>query len=797
PYIWIITRERTASDTLNEHKLYLVAVDQLINGSMNATSNHWLLYNASIGTIDIGDQNLVDYEHYLEDITRVFLSLNSTGQVAGITCYQADLVHIPMNVPVSDTTSFGREFPTFKFDDWTDVPAAARVTSFNIEHGTKTFQCQGLSPYLKVKNGSDASHLGIGESLPGGIPMGLIPIRTSAAQKNTSLALVMSTELPNYRNIDKETYPFVNSSIVFLPGDYVGVYQNSTVTSLDLLPQVEFSSTNRLDLFSNNFINSRVYRQNVEFDIDGDGLTDIPIAGTSMNTTEISNANVEGVVNGPFFTVTQAGVVNQTTFLSLADSYELGLWVSDANEDGVSDGLLADSYMIFSQGYPSPLPSFADKRLSSDTTRSLFIAGIVMVVAGGVMVIVTLATTRGVPLLLPYQNRKRVVLLLTILAVSMVALFSQLASLTDNIRRNQGSQIGVTAGMRALASLTLTSGLASFVMFFALFFTTGLYMLVTPRVSDGIVSLNEVFYARRAGLKAAMKKEELRDEEVEKSGRIAYKIIIVPPFGRKITTGVLVGRILSVMALAIAVGLNVFEYGTMLYDAYGVSSITTIKGLADQNFVALVSALFTYMIIPGIVAIPLFFWLLPTSWLLNDAGVFFYKKSLKSVLPEDVEPIGNWFSHYLKGFLGIGAIVSYVKFILESPITISMRYFAPQLRANVVIFVFGFIVIAGLAFGIMVATAHEMMLPYNASRLYQILEERHVDTTRKEILFESREKLTPEVTETGFLGERLARELDVEPAGENQGEPRKEGSPEETRQEGSPEETRPDGDTKR
>ena len=168
------------------------------------------------------------------------------------------------------------------------------------------------------------------------------------------------------------------------------------------------------------------------------------------------------------------------------------------------------------------------------------------------------------------------------------------------------------------------------------------------------------------------------------------------------------------------------------------------------------------LIIPGLVAVPIFFWLIPTSWLLDDCGMLFYTKDLKTMNPEDVESIAGWFSNSLKGFLGIGAIVSYFRFITESPITSSLSNFPSDVRFSVLFFVFGFCIIAGFAYGVLAVTMHELTLPSNASRLYKLLSKRNVDIRRKEINFGDFEELTTEVTFNGFNQEPKPKDNNTE-----------------------------------
>jgi len=212
-----------------------------------------------------------------------------------------------------------------------------------------------------------------------------------------------------------------------------------------------------------------------------------------------------------------------------------------------------------------------------------------------------------------------------------------------------------------------------------------------------------------------------------------------------------IGKVLSIMALAISIGLNVFEYGLKIYDAYGVSGITYINNISDPQFASYISSLFIYLIIPGIISIPLFIWLIPTSWLLDDSGILFYKKVSKRYLPEDLEPIGVWFSSYLKGFLGIGAVFSYISFILNSPFNNALEGVTVTTRNDILVLVFGYILIASALIGVLMVIAYELLLPYNVKRLITKLEKQKIDIKITNIKIEKNEEITSELINQGYL----------------------------------------------
>ena len=83
---------------------------------------------------------------------------------------------------------------------------------------------------------------------------------------------------------------------------------------------------------------------------------------------------------------------------------------------------------------------------------------------------------------------------------------------------------------------------------------------------------------------------------------------------------------MSIAALSLSLGLYAFDYIPRLLS---LEDITQISSLTDPLCMEYISRLFQYLILPGLIAVPFFFWLIPSSWLLDDAGILFYVKYLR------------------------------------------------------------------------------------------------------------------------------------------------------------------------
>ncbi|MFX0097983.1 MAG: hypothetical protein ACFFCS_00260 [Candidatus Hodarchaeota archaeon] len=706
--------------------LYLTTLDKL--DDENATT--WIINNQSLWKFNDSDPGNMQ-------LINAYLSLNETGDPTGLTLYRGD--NIPYQPPSSGSEITELYWP------WSDAEfthiEAFQLASFNFDEssGSKTFYCEGISDHGK-SHYSSSSINGITNTFEEGTCFGIVPIKTNATGQNTSLALVFTDQEVHYEQFHGIPYPFVDWSVFFLPGNYSGVYLNSSPLSLDALTPVDITVTNTYVAPGFPDVYTHVYTPvSIDFDVDGDGLTDIPFSGTSYNEEKINEwGTSEDPVNGPFASVTQAGAVDQKAYVAIQWNHGDGIFLDDMNDDGISDMWHEQTNVVFFNQDQGDKLDFIGSRLADPISKYLFPLGIGLVVASAIMLLVALLGMKKNTEKIRVSKSKGSIVLLVIALVLFIIVYMQIQVMNEEIVREQDKQYGLTDTAIAMANLEKTSNIALITFLIALPLSAGLYTMASARGAADIALMNQ----RRLSQKPKEGKEKEGD----------YALLIIPPFNRNINSGQMRDRIITVLTMSITVGMLVFEYGTQYFDVLGVSNIETITGLTDPDLMAYISGIFLYMIIPGIVSIPIFYWLLPTSWLLDDAGVIYYIKDMKSTVPEDVETVSGWFSDKIIGYFGIGAIITYVTFVLGSPIPNSIASIPEDIQIPLLIFVFGFIIVSGFAIGALVVVLHKVFMPYNSAKLYQIMSKRKIDTRRKKIVFESHEKLTPEVTEEGILG---------------------------------------------
>nr|MDO8109866.1 hypothetical protein [Candidatus Sigynarchaeota archaeon] len=726
PYFFMTYANISMSNPTTPYYLAIAPIDQL---NSNPLLISWTIVNYSVGNLKTwGNPGAIA----LED--QCIISLNSTGGLASFTLYQKFTAGIQNPILASDRPRVSEAFPAFNSPE-IFVTVASRVTCIahdGIEPAHTTFTQSVKIPSF------NGSVFGINTSNSFGTVKAVIPVSIGHPPITSTIGLVFSDEDPVVKNFKDMKYPVIKMSMAYLHTNAsgttpvpLGTIYNSTNGTSQHTPQ--FEAAINVDL------NMRV---STSFDLDADNVTDIPVPGTLFSPTNFAKVEARRI-NGPCFTFTYNNTLVQELFFTVWGSTYL--FLGDLNGDFVGDYLISNIMIFLRATAVVPLTEI-QQRLADPVTGTLFVSGIILAIVG-VLILVGMSRMKSARLRMAIPTKKWPIALLVASLVLIAALYLLLFNITDTITKGSTTAVGDSPAGIAVANLIRISGIGTFTFLLALPVTAGLYVLFGPPAADGIVQMNQIFFTKTAGIKAAVKKRAISDKDTQRMAKLNYRIILIPPFGRKINYITVFGRIMSVLSLATAVGLYAFNFLANLDPNLSISGIT------DENFVAYISSLFTFLIIPGIAAIPLFFWFFPSTWLLDDAGVLFYIKRLNNRHPEDVEAVGGWFSTYLKGFLSISAFINYIEFVIASPVFASYSSFGSA-GASIVIFVFGFIIVAGITFGMLAVAFNELILPYNAARLYKRLDKRHISIERKSIEFGTYERLTSDETINGFLDKK-------------------------------------------
>ena len=492
----------------------------------------------------------------------------------------------------------------------------------------------------------------------------------------------------------------------------------------------------------------------IDFDVDADNKTDVIIPGLSLNKSEILRNQVNNEeINGPFFVLTQQKVINQSIFWSSNVDYPKIHIVGDSNNDEILDVMFEETSLLFSSNYPKIPTNLIDSKLEGGS-RSYFIIGAILICIGLILLILCMLLMGKIDIQVVDRIKYRHLLMIFIAFVLMLFIYTLFLNV---IRISSQGFLLQSEETIAIQVLNNAANSASFILFTFIPITAGVYVLITPHVSKWIIKINRFLFnlgkkklrGKEQSNRLNQKEKHAKLNEIQEIGEknsqpsFKYEIVMIPPFGRKSSKFEFISRFFSVMALTLSIGL-------IILDSTLIDTITNISDIQDPNFIKYITLLFRSLIIPGILSSLFFFWLVPTSWLLDDSGIILKRFILMITISKALIALGEWFSSYLKGFIGISAILSYYKFVRDSPILNNLSHFESNQILPIIGFIFGFIIMAGLVVGVLVVFIYDLTLPDNISRLYSLLKADGTKTKRKIIKFEEVEELSHESIEIGL-----------------------------------------------
>ena len=248
----------------------------------------------------------------------------------------------------------------------------------------------------------------------------------------------------------------------------------------------------------------------------------------------------------------------------------------------------------------------------------------------------------------------------------------------------------------------------------ALPLTAALYNRFAPRFAYTFIKLRSMFF------------------KISKSYNT--DILVLDMEDRKeIGTVIQMKRILLPLLLSIAIGF--YTYG----------ALTPILGYPQDFEVFGSTEFFNFMngymlccIFPMILTFLVFSFFISGNFLLDDAGVVYFRQSKKYRQPGDIEPISVWAQSLVKGMAGLSAIVTLVGFLTTVDLS---GFFADT--ADVTSWLFGVLIIVVFFAGIPFLTAFsyillagevmEFSVDFNTQKLYTLMEKKGYDITPRDV----------------------------------------------------------------
>jgi hypothetical protein len=208
---------------------------------------------------------------------------------------------------------------------------------------------------------------------------------------------------------------------------------------------------------------------------------------------------------------------------------------------------------------------------------------------------------------------------------------------------------------------------------------------------------------------------------------------------KEIGTLIQVKRVVLPLLLSIATGF------------YSYNVLTPILGIPQEfnvfggtEFFQFMNGYMLYCILPMILAFVVFSFFISGNFLLDDAGIVYFKQSKKYRQPADIEPISVWAQSLIKGIAGLSAIITLIGFLATVDFS---GFFTGQ---GVMSYIFGLLMVLVFFAGIPFLTAFsyillageimEFSMDYNINKLYKKMEKHGYNTIPRKIinLYQSR-----------------------------------------------------------
>jgi hypothetical protein len=433
----------------------------------------------------------------------------------------------------------------------------------------------------------------------------------------------------------------------------------------------------------------------LEEDFDGDLVDDIvyytsfrPFIGFSA----VNRYKVMGSINGQEFAI-----------INTEYSGEYLITINDFDGDGKRDFVLGGDDRAIALATQKPWGIWLSPLFPLGFP--LFIILAILLIAG--VIIILLRGKR-----LQYKRKgigeHRLTVVVNGLAIGLMTLTFLLFLILMNVFNNT-----LVSGSNN-SNIIMAFCLVSIVWYGTLPLTAALYNRFAPQFAFIFIRLRDVFFKISKGYNHDILVLDMQDRK-EIGLIIQLKRLILP------------------LLLSIAVGFYAYDALTTLYNYP-----TTFDIFGSTEFFNFMMGYMLFCILPMILSFILFSFLISGNYLLDDAGIAYYRENKKHRQPGDIEPISIWSQSIIKGIAGLSALITFASFLG----TVDFTGFFGE-GADFLGLLFGFLITVVMFFGIPFLTAFsyvllagevmELNVEQNTKKLFSIMKKKGYDTTPHDI----------------------------------------------------------------
>jgi len=243
--------------------------------------------------------------------------------------------------------------------------------------------------------------------------------------------------------------------------------------------------------------------------------------------------------------------------------------------------------------------------------------------------------------------------------------------------------------------------------------TAALYNRFAPQFAYVFVKLRDLFFKISKGYK--------------------NDIIVLDMKGRK-EIGIIIQLKRLILPLLLSISVGFYSYDT-LTSLLGYPQTFGVFG--STEFFSFMMGYMLCCVLPMILSFVIFSFFISGNYLLDDAGVVYYRENKKYRQPGDIEPLSIWSQSIVKGIAGLSALLTFSTFLSNVDFS---GFFG---EGDAFMIVFGVLIIIVMFGGIPFLTAFsyvllagevmELCAEENIKKLYSIMEKNGYDTTSRDI----------------------------------------------------------------
>lgn len=248
----------------------------------------------------------------------------------------------------------------------------------------------------------------------------------------------------------------------------------------------------------------------------------------------------------------------------------------------------------------------------------------------------------------------------------------------------------------------------------ALPLTAALYNRFAPRFAYTFVKLRSLFFKISRSYHADIVVVDMKDR-------------------KEIGTIIQLKRVILPLLLSIAIGF--YAYG-LLTPSFGFPTEFEVFGTTE--FFQFMNGYILCCIFPMILTFLIFSFFISGNFLLDDAGVVYFRQSKKYRQPGDIEPISIWAQSIVKGIAGTSAIITLIGFLATVDFS---GFFEDQESVTglilmfliILVFFVGIPFLTAFSYILLAGEVMEFSMDFNTKKLYSLMEKNGYDTTPRKI----------------------------------------------------------------